>query len=199
MENKVGALELQNQDLKGEVSQLKEQMTQMFQVLSQTNTTIAAMAHQHAARQEQEQAKAEAQHQASWTILPFVIHQGSSYGLEVVNLCLVPDVGLPAEFKTPEFDKYKGNSYPRVHLAMYCRKMEAYIHDDKILIHFFQDSLTGVALGWYVSLERGLVKTWRDLAEAFLKQYKYNEDMAPDRSRLQSLAKKKQEGFKEYA
>ncbi|RDX62750.1 hypothetical protein CR513_58886, partial [Mucuna pruriens] len=29
-----------------------------------------------------------------------------------------------------------------VHLAMYCRKMVAYIYDDKILIHCFQDSLT---------------------------------------------------------
>ncbi|RDX99761.1 hypothetical protein CR513_17157, partial [Mucuna pruriens] len=34
MENKVEALEQQNQDLKGEVSQLKKQMAQMFQVLS---------------------------------------------------------------------------------------------------------------------------------------------------------------------
>ncbi|RDX93009.1 hypothetical protein CR513_24789, partial [Mucuna pruriens] len=44
MENKIEALELQNQDLKGEVSQLKEQMAQMFQILSKTNTTITAMA-----------------------------------------------------------------------------------------------------------------------------------------------------------
>ncbi|RDX71033.1 hypothetical protein CR513_49655, partial [Mucuna pruriens] len=72
--------------------------------------------------------------------------------------------------------------------------MAAYIHDDKILIHCFQDSLTGTTLGWYVSLERGSIKTWRDLAEAFLKQYKYNKDMVPDR-----LAKKEHEGFKEYA
>ncbi|RDX97578.1 hypothetical protein CR513_19631, partial [Mucuna pruriens] len=77
--------------------------------------------------------------------------------------------------------------------------MAAYIHDDKILIHCFQDSLTRAALGWYVSVERGRIKTWRDLVEAFLKQYKYNEDMVLDHSRLQGLAKKEQEGFKEYA
>ncbi|RDY12600.1 hypothetical protein CR513_02575, partial [Mucuna pruriens] len=28
--------------------------------------------------------------------------------------------------------------------------------------------------------DSGHVKTWRDLAEAFIRQYKYNEDMAPD-------------------
>ncbi|RDX96821.1 hypothetical protein CR513_20474, partial [Mucuna pruriens] len=39
--------------------------------------------------------------------------------------------------------------------------MAAYIYVEKILIHYFQDSLTGVALSWYMSLERG----WRELAE----------------------------------
>ncbi|RDY00943.1 hypothetical protein CR513_15790, partial [Mucuna pruriens] len=122
------------------------------------------------------------------------IEEGDKYGLEVVDLCLVSDVGLPANFKTPKFDKYKGSSCPRVHLAMCCRKMAAYIYDDKVLIHYFQDSLTEAALTWSEG-----VKTWRDLAEAFLKQYKYNEDMAPDRSRVQNMVKKEQEGFKEYA
>ncbi|RDY04170.1 hypothetical protein CR513_12149, partial [Mucuna pruriens] len=108
------------------------------------------------------------------------IEGGDKYELEVVDLCLVPDVGLSKDFKTPEFDKYKGSSCSRVHLAMYYQKMAAYIYDDKVLIHYFQDSLTGVALSWYVSLERGRIKTWRDLAKAFLKQYKYNKYMAPD-------------------
>ncbi|RDX67118.1 hypothetical protein CR513_54049, partial [Mucuna pruriens] len=76
-----------------------------------------------------------------------VVEGGDRYRLEVVDLCLVPNVGLPVDFKTLEFDKYKGSSYP---------------------------GLTGVALSWYVSLERGRIKTWRDLAKAFLKQYKYN-------------------------
>ncbi|RDX92546.1 hypothetical protein CR513_25305, partial [Mucuna pruriens] len=49
------------------------------------------------------------------------------------------------------------------------------------------------------STKRGHVQTWRDLAEAFLKQYKYNEDMVLDRSRLQNTIKREQEGFKEYA
>ncbi|RDX84149.1 hypothetical protein CR513_34857, partial [Mucuna pruriens] len=94
------------------------------------------------------------------------------YGLDDVDLCVVPDVVLPTDFKVPNFDKYKGSSCPKTHLAMYCRKMAAYVQDDKILVHCFQDSLSGAALSWY------------DLAEAFLKQYRYNEEMAPDRSRL---------------
>ncbi|RDY06702.1 hypothetical protein CR513_09271, partial [Mucuna pruriens] len=75
MESKIEVLEFQNQDLKGEVGQLKEQMAQMFQILSQTNATITAMTHRHAVHQEQERVKAEAQHQVSWTLPPFTNHQ----------------------------------------------------------------------------------------------------------------------------
>ncbi|RDX65987.1 hypothetical protein CR513_55298, partial [Mucuna pruriens] len=128
-----------------------------------------------------------------------LIEGTGGHGLDAADLCLMPDVALPADFKTPKFEKYKGSSCPRVHLAMYCRKMAAYVHHDKILVHCFQDSLTGPALTWYVNLEKGQVKTWRDLAEAFVRQYRYNEDMAPDRSRLQNLSKMGSEGFKDYA
>ncbi|RDX83625.1 hypothetical protein CR513_35435, partial [Mucuna pruriens] len=116
------------------------------------------------------------------------------HGLDATDLCLMSDVAFPVDFKTPKFEKYNGSSCPRVHLAMYCRKMAAYVHHDKILVHCFQDSLTGPALTWYVNLEKGQ----RDLAEAFVRQYRYNKDVAPDRSRLQNLSKMESEGFKDY-
>ncbi|RDX72860.1 hypothetical protein CR513_47604, partial [Mucuna pruriens] len=223
MESKVEALEQQNQDLRGEVGQLWEQMAQMFQILTQTNavaTTLNGYARnirnplygmpygwntENAANKEQEHQNIVnngpvfnissragpnpkedlgAQHQTLGNPPPCMVHRqasqskekwqcleerlraiegGDKYGLEVVDLCLVSDVGLPTDFKTTEFDKYKG--------TMYCRNMATYIYDDKVLIHYFQDSLTVVGLSWYVGLERGRIKTWRDLAEAFLKQY----------------------------
>ena len=45
--------------------------------------------------------------------------------------------------KVPDFDKYKGTTCPKNHLKMYCRKMGAYTKDEELLIHFFQESLTG--------------------------------------------------------
>ncbi|RDX82519.1 hypothetical protein CR513_36667, partial [Mucuna pruriens] len=128
-----------------------------------------------------------------------VIEGTGGHGIDAANLCLVPNIELPSDFKVPKFEKYKGSSCPRVHLAMYCRKMAPYTQQDKILMHCFQDSLSGAALRWYVGLDNGHIKTWRDLADAFLRQYKYNEDMAPDRSLLQNLSKTDTEGFKDYA
>ena len=34
---------------------------------------------------------------------------------------------------------------------------------------------------------------------AFIRQYQYKIDMAPDRTQLQNMSKKKHESFKEYA
>ncbi|XP_027337107.1 uncharacterized protein LOC113850763 [Abrus precatorius] len=48
-------------------------------------------------------------------------------------------------------------------------------------------------------LERTRIRCWKDLADAFLKQCKYNIDMAPDRLELQTMMKKDHETFKEYA
>ncbi|XP_027343037.1 uncharacterized protein LOC113855605 [Abrus precatorius] len=126
--------------------------------------------------------------------------EGNSYGIgDAVDLCLVPDLVIPPKFKAPEFDKYRGITCPKSHLTMYYRKMASHARDDKLLIHVFQDSLIGAALNWYMHLERTRIHCWKNLADAFLKQYKYNIDMAPDRLELQTMMKKDHETFKEYA
>lgn len=121
------------------------------------------------------------------------------FGLDAVDMCLVAGVTLPAKFKVPDFEKYKGLSCPKGHLVMYCRKMATYIHNNKLMIHCFQDSLSGASLKWYMNLEKAKIQSWRDLAEAFLAQYRYNMDMAPDRRQLKNMIKKDRESFKEYA
>ena len=114
-------------------------------------------------------------------------------------MCLVSDLVIPLKFKMPYFEKYKGVSCPKTHLKMFIRKMSAHPPDDKLLIHCFQESLSGASLEWYMRLERKDVHTWGDLAKAFMKQYEYNTDMAPTRIQLQNLSQKSDESFKEYA
>jgi hypothetical protein len=82
---------------------------------------------------------------------------------------------------------------------MYARKMSTQTNNDQLLIHYFQDSLIGAALRWYMGLDSVSISTINDLGEAFVKQYKYNIDMAPDRDQLRSLSQKDKETFKEYA
>ena len=67
------------------------------------------------------------------------------FGQNVHDLCLVPNVVIPPKFKAPNFEKYKGDICPKSHLIMYARKMTAYKDNEPLLIHCFQESLTGPA------------------------------------------------------
>ena len=120
-------------------------------------------------------------------------------GMDVADMGLVPGLRVPPKFKAPSFDKYNGNTCPKTHIQAYFRKISAYTDDEKLWMYFFQDSLAGASLEWYIKLERSRIRNWKDLAEAFLKQYQYNIDMAPNRTQLQSLSQKNNESFKEYA
>ena len=48
-------------------------------------------------------------------------------------------------------------------------------------------------------LDNTRVRNWRDLVDAFIKQYKYNMDIAPDRTSLSNLEKGEKESIREYA
>jgi len=48
-------------------------------------------------------------------------------------------------------------------------------------------------------LDNTKIWRWKDLVEAFVKQYKYNMDIAPNRTSLSNLGKKDKESLREYA
>jgi hypothetical protein len=77
--------------------------------------------------------------------------------------------------------------------------MAKVIHDDRMLIYFFQDSITGSALSWYMRLDNIKIKTLKDLVHAFLKQYKFNLEIALDRTMLIAMEKENQESVRAYA
>jgi hypothetical protein len=77
--------------------------------------------------------------------------------------------------------------------------MAEVVDDEKLLIHFFQDSLSDVALTWYMRLDNTKVKKWKDLVDAFMRQYKFNIDVGPHRLNLQAMEKNNKESIREYA
>lgn len=121
------------------------------------------------------------------------------FGKNDHDLCLVPNVKIPHKFKVLDFEKYKGNSYLVSHLVMYTRKMSTQNDNHQLLVHYFQDSLTGASLKWYVGLNSTQIRMFNDLGEAFVRQYKSNVDMAPGRDQLCAMSQKHKETFKEYA
>ena len=78
--------------------------------------------------------------------------------VHAAEMCLVPNVAVPKEFRVPEFIKYTGTECPVTHLKSYCNKMTEVVNDEKLLIHFFQDSLSGLALSWYTRLDNTKIR-----------------------------------------
>src|SRR3954469_10634508 len=74
-------------------------------------------------------------------------------GLDFNDLGLVSDIVIPPKFKVPVFAKYDGVSCPKLHLRSYVRKIKPHTTDNKLWIHFFQESLSGTQLEWYYQLE----------------------------------------------
>ncbi|KAL4304350.1 hypothetical protein GQ457_10G004780 [Hibiscus cannabinus] len=119
-------------------------------------------------------------------------------GPDARELSLVPNLVLPMKFKMPEFEKFDGTSSPAVHLTMFCRRMTGHVDNDELLIHCFQDSLKGSAARWYNQLTRDKIRSWKDLAKAFIEQYKHITDIEPDRITLQNMEMKPNESFRQY-
>lgn len=78
-------------------------------------------------------------------------------GMDVNNLGLEPEVRVPPKFEIPVLDKYNGTTCPKNHVKSYYHKMSVYSEDERLLIHFFQDTLSGASLELYMHLERTYV------------------------------------------
>ena len=57
--------------------------------------------------------------------------------LDATELSLLSGLVIPHKFKASTFDKYDDTKCLTTHLTMYCRKMSAYIDNDKLLIYCF--------------------------------------------------------------
>ena len=61
-----------------------------------------------------------------------VVEGFKAFEVDPLKMGLVPDMVISPKFKLPEFGKYKGLTYPRNHLHMYCRKMHTHDHNQKL-------------------------------------------------------------------
>ena len=105
---------------------------------------------------------------------------------------------VPKEFRVLDFVKYTRLECLNIHLLSYYNKMTEKIYNDKMLIYFFQNSLTRFALSWFMRLDNTWIKKWKNLIGTFLKQYKFNLKIALDRTILMAIEKENQEFVRAY-
>ena len=119
--------------------------------------------------------------------------------IDPAEFCIVTDIDIPKDFKVPDFPKYDGTGDPKVHVYMYTSRMGAYLRNDKMMMYYFQESLKDSAIRWYLNLDKKEIRTWHDLANAFVRHYKHNIGCAPDKSSLKKLKMSKNEDFRTFA
>nr|CAN65257.1 hypothetical protein VITISV_028825 [Vitis vinifera] len=88
----------------------------------------------------------------------------------------VPVATLPVRFRMPDIERYIGVGCSRIHLRLYSTVMRALGLDEAQLLTWFPLSLSGVTQRWYASLESSRRRTWKGLAQEFLRQYSFSGD-----------------------
>jgi len=66
------------------------------------------------------------------------------------DLCMFPDINLPPGFKMPKFEKYAGHGDPVAHLRCYWNQLRAAGGKEELLMAFFGESLSDLALEWFI-------------------------------------------------
>ncbi|PKI64638.1 hypothetical protein CRG98_014976 [Punica granatum] len=70
---------------------------------------------------------------------------------------------------------------------------------EEFVIHSFQDSLSGSALDWFMSLKAEDISTWADLSRKFIDQYQYCAETPPTLLELSMKEMAQGQRFEEYA
>ncbi|MBY3556051.1 hypothetical protein HGI15_22190, partial [Modestobacter lapidis] len=66
------------------------------------------------------------------------------------------------------------------------------------MAQLFQESLTGSALRWFLSMDEAHVKTWEDVCNQFTDHYKYNNEVDVTRRDLETTKQGIHESFSSY-
>ncbi|XP_070004143.1 uncharacterized protein [Nicotiana sylvestris] len=123
---------------------------------------------------------------------------GDKVNMSYKELCMFPDVRLPAGFKVPKFNLYDGCGDPVAHLRVNCSEIRSVGEKDDLLIAYFSESLTGAALEWHNRQDVGKWHTLGDMAQDFVRHFQYKLDITLDRSSLYKMEKKPEESFREF-
>ena len=118
--------------------------------------------------------------------------------MEYQSLSLFPDVRLPLKFKMPTLDKFDGIGCPKSHLKMYMRVIQPLGATEELLAQMLQNTLTGVALKWFLNLDDARAKSWEDICCKFHNQYKYNIEVDITRRDLETMKQEPKKSFSTF-
>lgn len=114
------------------------------------------------------------------------------------GLTIFPEVFNPEKFKMPDIDKYDGTGCPKTHLQLFFSNVGSMGLTQKQMAQIFPRTLSGAAGRWFAQIEKSTLKSWDDIANAFVKQYNYNTQMEVTRRRLEMTRQRPNERFTDF-
>ncbi|PKI76924.1 hypothetical protein CRG98_002711 [Punica granatum] len=116
-----------------------------------------------------------------------------------LDLTLFLGMQLPKKVKVPDFQKYDETKDPRHHLRYYHKKMLQYWDYEQFAIATFQESLSGPALKWFISLRAEDIPSCAELSKKFVEQYQYNMETPPSFLEMSTMKMAEGQKFEDYA
>ena len=116
-----------------------------------------------------------------------------------IDLSVYTRVQVPEKFKMPTFEKYDGTSNPMQHIEMFQGLMNKYVSNGSLMVQTFQASLNDAAMRWYTNHHINRKDSWEEVANTFIKHFKFNLDITITREDLERAELKRGETLKEYA
>lgn len=106
---------------------------------------------------------------------------------------------LPKRFITPQFEAYDGLTDPVAHISHYQQSMALCRYKDPLMCRLFPSNLGEVMLRWFNQLKQGTIRSWSQMAEAFVARFITNSRRPKGMDSLITMKLGKSESIKDYA
>ena len=98
-----------------------------------------------------------------------------AHELSYKKLFLHSGVKLTSGFQIPKFNMFDRRGDPIAHLKDFCSRLVVLENNESLLMMLFIQSLSGIALTWYVKQDFDKWIACEDMARELVEQYKFNK------------------------
>ena len=104
----------------------------------------------------------------------------------------------PPKFKLPSVEVYDGKTDPTDHLMRYTRHMEVLGASEEVMARCFPLYLKDLAAMWFRQLGEGSIRTWKELVEKFLGQFRVHVKRPKNVMTLTSVKQRMDESLRAF-
>src|SRR5574338_1301019 len=104
----------------------------------------------------------------------------------------------PPKFKLPTLNPYEGKSDPTMHITKYIRHMEVLGASEEVMARCFPLFLSDLVALWFRQLETGSIKTWGELVDCFMRQFRVHVTRPKSVMTLASIKQRTGESIKDF-